>query len=85
MCANLSPVLLSLSLSQDFPLIFHGVAGSDERQDNGTSLFNMAEVDVVVGYFKKIVLRKEGVTNIGPQDIGIIAPYRKQVGVTVLD
>ncbi|XP_037629487.1 putative helicase mov-10-B.2 [Sebastes umbrosus] len=64
-----------------FPLIFHGVAGTDERDADSPSIYNMAEVQVLKEYLKALVehLRKKGVTKIEPGEIGIIAPYRKQV------
>ncbi|XP_042346930.1 putative helicase mov-10-B.2 [Plectropomus leopardus] len=64
-----------------FPLIFHGVAGTDERDANSPSVYNMAEVEVLKDYLKALLdhLHKKGVTRIEPTEIGIIAPYRKQV------
>lgn len=78
-----TPILIFLSVSQGFPLIFHGVAGTDERDSNCPSVYNMAEVEVLKEYLKALVdyLHKRGVTQIGPGEIGIIAPYRKQVSV----
>lgn len=62
-------------------MIFHGVAGTDERDANSPSAYNMAEVEVLKEYLKALVdhLHKKGVTKIEPTEIGIIAPYRKQV------
>ena len=70
-------------VSQGFPLIFHGVAGTDEREANCTSVYNMAEVEVLMEYLKALIdhLHKKGVTKIKPREIGIIAPYRKQVSM----
>ncbi|KAL2103239.1 hypothetical protein ACEWY4_000107 [Coilia grayii] len=65
-----------------FPVIFHGVLGKDEREANSPSFFNRSEVEVVVAYLKKLLLQpqgKRGLARIAPKDIGIIAPYRKQV------
>ncbi|XP_044207560.1 putative helicase mov-10-B.1 isoform X1 [Thunnus albacares] len=64
-----------------FPLIFHGVAGTDERAANCPSVYNTAEMEVLKEYLKALIdyLHKKGVTQIGPGEIGIIAPYRKQV------
>ncbi|XP_033943961.1 putative helicase mov-10-B.1 isoform X1 [Pseudochaenichthys georgianus] len=64
-----------------FPLIFHGVAGTDERDHNCPSVYNMAEVEVLKDYLKALVrhFRKKGVTKIEPNEIGIITPYTKQV------
>ncbi|KAM8830509.1 putative helicase mov-10-B.1 isoform 1-T1 [Synchiropus picturatus] len=64
-----------------FPVIFHAVTGIDERESNSPSFFNRAEAEVVVDYVKKLLetQRKKGLASISPRDIGIIAPYRKQV------
>uniref|UniRef100_A0A8D3CYH4 RNA helicase n=1 Tax=Scophthalmus maximus TaxID=52904 RepID=A0A8D3CYH4_SCOMX len=65
-----------------FPLIFHGVTGVDERESSSPSFFNRAEVEVLMDYVKKLLQThgKKGLATIAPRDIGIIAPYRKQVG-----
>uniref|UniRef100_A0A8D3BYV1 RNA helicase n=1 Tax=Scophthalmus maximus TaxID=52904 RepID=A0A8D3BYV1_SCOMX len=64
-----------------FPLIFHGVTGVDERESSSPSFFNRAEVEVLMDYVKKLLQThgKKGLATIAPRDIGIIAPYRKQV------
>ncbi|KAK2898644.1 hypothetical protein Q8A67_010062 [Cirrhinus molitorella] len=64
-----------------FPVIFHGVPGKDERESNSPSFFNVYEIEVIVDYLKKLLLTqaKRGMSRISPRDIGIIAPYRKQV------
>lgn len=69
------------SLIQDFPLIFHGVTGVDEREESSPSFFNVAEVEVLMGYVRKLLelSGKKGHGTIAPREIGIIAPYRKQV------
>ncbi|XP_077429525.1 putative helicase mov-10-B.1 [Vanacampus margaritifer] len=66
---------------QEFPVIFHGVTGIDERESTSPSFFNRAEVLVLVDYVKKLLQTggKKGLGTISPKDIGIIAPYRKQV------
>ncbi|KAJ0064239.1 hypothetical protein NL108_001553 [Boleophthalmus pectinirostris] len=58
-----------------FPIIFHGVTGSDSDL-----LFNTAEVDVLMDYVMELLQTqgKNGST-ISPQDIGIITPYWRQV------
>lgn len=70
-------------MSQGFPLIFHGVAGTDEHDANSPSLYNMAEVEVLKEYLKALLvhLHPDGETEIEPGEIGIIAPYRKQVSM----
>ncbi|GAA6222733.1 putative helicase mov-10-B.2 isoform X1 [Lates japonicus] len=64
-----------------FPLIFHGVTGVDEREASSPSFFNRAEVEVLMSYVTKLLQThsKKGLGSISPRDIGIIAPYRKQV------
>ncbi|XP_077453696.1 putative helicase mov-10-B.1 isoform X2 [Stigmatopora argus] len=66
---------------QDFPVIFHGVMGMDEREASCPSFFNRAEIQVLMNYVEKLLTTggKKGVGIIAPKDIGIIAPYRKQV------
>ncbi|XP_051913995.1 putative helicase mov-10-B.1 [Hippocampus zosterae] len=65
----------------DFPLIFHGVTGIDEREATSPSFFNRAEVQILMDYVKKLLETsgKKGLPTISPKDIGIITPYRKQV------
>ncbi|KAK2851431.1 hypothetical protein Q5P01_007707 [Channa striata] len=64
-----------------FPVIFHGVTGLDEREASSPSFFNVAEVEILMEYVKKLLQTqgKKGLATIEPKDIGIIAPYRKQV------
>uniref|UniRef100_A0A3Q3WQ27 RNA helicase n=1 Tax=Mola mola TaxID=94237 RepID=A0A3Q3WQ27_MOLML len=64
-----------------FPVIFHGVTGIDAREASSPSFFNVAEVEVMMDYVKKLLQThgKKGLATILPKDIGIIAPYRKQV------
>uniref|UniRef100_A0A671X2L5 RNA helicase n=1 Tax=Sparus aurata TaxID=8175 RepID=A0A671X2L5_SPAAU len=66
---------------KNFPVIFHGVTGVDEREASSPSFFNIAEVEVLMDYVKKLLSTqgKKGLATISPSDIGIIAPYRKQV------
>lgn len=62
-------------------MIFCGVTGIDEREASSPSFFNIAEVEVLMDYVKKLLQThgKKGLATISPSDIGIIAPYRKQV------
>ncbi|XP_053171020.1 putative helicase mov-10-B.1 isoform X1 [Scomber japonicus] len=64
-----------------FPVIFHGVMGKDEREANSPSFFNVSEIEVLVDYLTKLLETqgKKGLPKLSPKDIGIIAPYRKQV------
>lgn len=67
--------------TKGFPIIFHGVTGLDERESSSPSFFNRAEVEVLIDYVKKLLQThgKKGLATISARDIGIIAPYRKQV------
>ncbi|XP_069562717.1 putative helicase mov-10-B.2 [Brachyistius frenatus] len=67
--------------NKGFPMIFHGVAGTYEREPDSPSGYNMAEVEVLKEYLKSLIdtLHKKGVDTIETGEIGIIAPYRKQV------
>ncbi|XP_077079161.1 putative helicase mov-10-B.2 isoform X1 [Siphateles boraxobius] len=64
-----------------FPVIFHGVIGKDDRESNSPSFFNISEINIIIDYLKKLLLTqaKKGIAKISPKEIGIIAPYRKQV------
>uniref|UniRef100_A0A8C3BIF9 RNA helicase n=1 Tax=Cairina moschata TaxID=8855 RepID=A0A8C3BIF9_CAIMO len=64
-----------------FPIIFHGVCGEDQREAKSPSFFNTAEIEILVQYLKKLLQSqgKRGCPTISPKEIGIIAPYRKQV------
>uniref|UniRef100_A0A8D0HA50 RNA helicase n=1 Tax=Sphenodon punctatus TaxID=8508 RepID=A0A8D0HA50_SPHPU len=67
---------------QDFPIIFHGVSGEDQREGNSPSFFNTSEIDMLVGYLRKLLLEgqgKKGRSRLSPKECGIISPYRKQV------
>ncbi|XP_062451285.1 helicase MOV-10 [Rhea pennata] len=75
-----------------FPIIFHGVSGEDKREARSPSFFNTSEIEVLLGYLKKLLQSrgKGGCPTISPADIGVISPYRKQVekirkAVTSLD
>ncbi|XP_038054524.1 putative helicase MOV-10 [Patiria miniata] len=63
---------------KDFPIIFHGVQGLDEREGQSPSFFNKKEIEIVVSYAKDI-LEKRGGMRVKETDIGIISPYRRQV------
>lgn len=69
---------------QNFPVIFHGVAGVDDRESSSPSFFNIAEIEKLMDYVRKLLESqgKKGRAKITPRDIGIIAPYRKQVTIT---
>ena len=56
------------------PLLLHGVVGREMREGRSPSFFNPTEIVLVLDYISRLVA--EGVR---PGDIGVIAPYRKQV------
>uniref|UniRef100_A0A6Q2YGL2 RNA helicase n=1 Tax=Esox lucius TaxID=8010 RepID=A0A6Q2YGL2_ESOLU len=62
--------------TKGFPLIFHGVRGTEMREGNNPSWFNPAEAVQVMLYCCQ--LAKKLYHPVAPSDIGIIAPYRKQ-------
>uniref|UniRef100_A0A672ZG45 RNA helicase n=1 Tax=Sphaeramia orbicularis TaxID=375764 RepID=A0A672ZG45_9TELE len=64
-----------------FPVIFHGVMGKDEREANSPSFFNVSEIEILMDYLSKLIETqgKKGLPKLSAKDIGIIAPYRKQV------
>ena len=62
--------------ANDFPLIFHNIEGENVREANSPSWFNVAEVEQVVDYVRKLVIETRAVT---AAEIGIISPYQKQV------
>ncbi|XP_033181150.1 RNA helicase Mov10l1 [Mastacembelus armatus] len=59
-----------------FPLLFHGVRGTEMREGNNPSWFNPVEAVQVMLYCCQ--LAKKLYNPVDTSDIGIIAPYRKQ-------
>ncbi|XP_023327482.1 putative helicase MOV-10 isoform X3 [Eurytemora carolleeae] len=60
-----------------FPLIFHGVVGQDQREERSPSFFNPEEIVRVLAYLKQLFDMKKN--KVKGKEIGIIAPYRRQV------
>ncbi|XP_010133738.1 PREDICTED: putative helicase Mov10l1, partial [Buceros rhinoceros silvestris] len=60
-----------------FPLIFHGIRGSETREGRSPSWFNATEAVQVMQYCCQ--LAKNENTAVSVTDIGVIAPYHKQV------
>ncbi|MFS8002630.1 putative DNA helicase [Helianthus anomalus] len=58
----------------EFPVLFLGVQGVDEREGNNPSWFNRIEASEVVEVIMN--LKDRGIKN---EDIGVITPYRQQV------
>ncbi|XP_069686135.1 putative helicase mov-10-B.1 isoform X2 [Periplaneta americana] len=63
----------------NFPLIFHGVKGTDEREKTSPSYFNVAEIGRVMKYVERLLQDRLKGRKLNQQDIGVITPYRKQV------
>jgi len=59
------------------PMIFHGVIGQDLKEETSPSFFNIEEVVIVRDYIKKLLDMRQN--KISPKEIGVIAPYRRQV------
>jgi hypothetical protein len=80
-----SPTILYLYLGLNMFCYGYGINGHKNNnviQINVfcyVSFFNIAEVDVVVKYVKKILDSKFCGKRLQPSDIGIISPYRRQV------
>ncbi|XP_034623419.1 RNA helicase Mov10l1 isoform X2 [Trachemys scripta elegans] len=60
-----------------FPLIFHGMRGSETREGHNPSWFNPTEAVQVMRYC--CLLAKHVNNAVSVTDIGVITPYRKQV------
>ncbi|CAL5397417.1 unnamed protein product [Camellia sinensis] len=66
---------LSLLPNKEFPVLFIGIQGCDEREGNDPSWFNRIGASKVVDIVKKL----RGSEGLREEDIGVIAPYRQQV------
>ncbi|XP_020501549.1 RNA helicase Mov10l1 [Labrus bergylta] len=62
--------------NKGFPLLFHGVRGTEMREGNNPSWFNPVEAVQVMLYCCQ--LAKKLYNPVNASDIGIIAPYKKQ-------
>ncbi|XP_028773549.1 probable RNA helicase SDE3 [Neltuma alba] len=61
--------------NKEFPVLFFGIQGCDEREGCNPSWFNRVEVSKVI----ELVKRLTAGGNMKEEDIGIITPYRQQV------
>ena len=64
--------------AKGFPMIFHGIHGTNEQEANSPSWFNTAECTQVLSYVQNLVGGR-GLNKVEPCDIGIVTPYAKQV------
>ncbi|XP_066040646.1 RNA helicase Mov10l1 isoform X1 [Chamaea fasciata] len=80
-CADASVVTSLLNWGKlprkGFPLIFHGIRGSETREGCSPSWFNPAEAVQVMMYCCQLARSEYSAVSVA--DIGVIAPYRKQV------
>ncbi|KAI3837635.1 hypothetical protein MKX03_029760 [Papaver bracteatum] len=65
----------SLLPNKEFPVLFAGVQGCNEREGNNPSWFNRIEASKVIQIIKKLTES----SNLKETDIGVITPYRQQV------
>lgn len=70
-------VLASLKFlpNKDFPMVFYGIQGCDEREGNNPSWFNRIEISKVIETIKRLTAND----CVQEEDIGVITPYRQQV------
>ncbi|KAH0665897.1 hypothetical protein KY285_027103 [Solanum tuberosum] len=61
--------------NKEFPLLFIGIQGCDEREGNNPSWFNRIEASKVVEIIRDLI----GYKGLKEEDIGVITPYRQQV------
>ncbi|KAM7272273.1 hypothetical protein ACFE04_026936 [Oxalis oulophora] len=61
--------------SKNFPVLFFGIQGCDEREGNNPSWFNRVEAGKVVEVISKLI----ETADLNETDIGVITPYRQQV------
>ncbi|KAG8439863.1 hypothetical protein GDO86_005872 [Hymenochirus boettgeri] len=59
-----------------FPLIFHGIRGTEMREGQNPSWFNPSEAVQAMRYC--CILAKHVTTSVSSKEIGVITPYRKQ-------
>ncbi|KAI5120114.1 hypothetical protein M0805_002198 [Coniferiporia weirii] len=63
-------------VNSDFPIVFHGVAGKDEREGQNPSFFNAEEASLVKQYVSRLMEDKK--LRLEEHHIGIISPYNAQ-------
>ena len=63
-------------VSKSTPLLFFGVQGRDMSEDDTASFYNPVEAAAVRTLIQRLLAGQHGICT---NDIGVIAPYRKQV------
>ncbi|XP_072386065.1 putative helicase mov-10-B.1 [Diabrotica undecimpunctata] len=66
-------------INKKFPIIFHNVEGEDIRDKTSPSFYNVQEIEQTAEYISKLMSNKVRGMMIKEDQIGVIAPYRKQV------
>ncbi|RDY10645.1 putative RNA helicase SDE3, partial [Mucuna pruriens] len=61
--------------NKEFPILFYGIQGCDEREGNNPSWFNRIEASKVIEVVRRVIAGG----SIKEENIGIITPYRQQV------
>ncbi|KAL1214347.1 putative RNA helicase SDE3 [Cardamine amara subsp. amara] len=61
--------------NKEFPMVFYGIQGCDEREGNNPSWFNRIEISKVIEIIKRLTAND----CVQEEDIGVITPYRQQV------
>ena len=59
----------------EFPILFVGIQGCDEREGYNPSWFNRIEASKVVN----LIIKLRALSDLREGDIGVITPYRQQV------
>lgn len=67
--------ILKVLPNREYPVLFFGIQGCDEREGNNPSWFNRIEVSKVVEIIKKLTAGG----SLSEENIGVITPYRQQV------
>lgn len=70
-----SDMTLDILPNKEFPVLFLGIQGCDEREGNNPSWFNRIEAGKVIEVVRKLTASGYFME----EDIGIITPYRQQV------
>lgn len=63
----------------NFPLLFLGVIGEDVYEESYSSFSNPLEAQAVVAVIRDLLSSRRVAGGVSTNDIGVIAPYRKQV------
>ncbi|XP_031783598.1 putative helicase mov-10-B.1 [Nasonia vitripennis] len=76
-CSDQRP-FVGQDFDTEFPVIFHGVHGFEQKENNSTSSYNIAEAKQVMIYVNQLIGEKIGEKTIGSEDIGIVTPFALQ-------